>query len=62
MPKELINLEGPCFFWKCTFSLTFISIDCKQCQLIQLLKFENMILLGISAGRTFCKMVHITYM
>lgn len=58
VPKEMINLEGSCFFWKHSFSHTFSSIDCKHCLDIQLLKFENVILLG----RTFCKVVYITYM
>jgi len=57
IPKKLINVEGSCFFWKHSFGHTFSSNDCKQCLDIQLLKFENMILLG----RTFCKVVHITY-
>jgi hypothetical protein len=51
IPKEVINFEGSCFFWKHSFSHTFISIDCKQCQRIQLLKFENMILLGIRCSQ-----------
>ena len=37
--KEMINLEGSCFFWEHSFSHTFSSIDCKQCLNIQLLKF-----------------------
>jgi hypothetical protein len=61
-PKELINIEGSGFFWKHMLRHTFSSMERKQCLDLQLSKFANMILLGISTGRTFYKVVHITYM